>query len=159
MHNDDQQPPSGHAGFAFEGRLPVPIQDADRGERSEVDAILAEAGFAGYIDAAFDAAFEEGKRDAALHMIRAALLDVIHPPKGTASGLAAVIVGYAIGLPGMVSMKDAARVYGLGTRGKAAISKRVKAYAEKYGLPPSNYMKSTEACATYRTTNQTKRKQ
>ena len=155
MHNDDQQPPSGHAGFAFEGRLPVPIQDADRGERSEVDAILAEAGFEGYIDDEI----EEGIRDAALHMIRAALLDVIHPPKGTASGLAAVIVGYAIGLPGMVSMKDAARVYGLGTRGKAAISKRVKAYAEKYGLPPSNYMKSTEACATYRTTNQTKRKQ
>ena len=155
MHNDDQQPPSGHAGFAFEGRLPVPIQDADRGERSEVDAILAEAGFEGYIDDEI----EEGIRDAALHMIRAALLDVIHPPKGTASGLAAVIVGYAIGLPGMVSMRDAARVYGLGTRGKAAISKRVKAYAEKYGLPPSNYMKSTEACATYRTTNQTKRKQ
>ena len=70
-----------------------------------------------------------------------------------------MIVGYAIGLPGMVSMKDAARVYGLGTRGKAAISKRVKAYAEKYGLPPSNYMKSAEACATYRSTNQTKRKQ
>ena len=155
MHNDDQQPPSGHAGFAFEGRLPVPIQDADRGERSEVDAILAEAGFEGYIDDEI----EEGIRDAALHMIRAALLDVIHPPKGTASGLAAVIVGYAIGLPGMVSMKDAARVYGLGTRGKAAISKRVKAYAEKYGLPPSKYMKSTKACATYRTTNQTKRKQ
>mgnify|MGYP000256226166 FL=1 len=155
MPEHNQQLPSGHAGFAFEGRMPVPIQDADRGERREVDAILAEAGFAGYIDEEID----KGKRDAALHMIRAALLDVIHPPKGTASGLAAVIVGYAIGLPGMVSMKDAARVYGLGTRGKAAISKRVKAYAEKYGLPPSNYMKSAEACATYRSTNQTKRKQ
>jgi len=70
-----------------------------------------------------------------------------------------VIVGYAIGLPGMVSMKDAARVYGLGARGKAAISKRVKAYSEKYGLPPSIYMKSAEACATYKQTNQTKRKQ
>ena len=155
MAQHNQQLPSGHAGFAFERRLPVPTQEADRGERRELDAILAEAGFANFIDEQI----EEGIRDAAMHMIRAALLDVIHPPKGTASGLAAVIVGYAIGLPGMVSMKDAARVYGLGTRGKAAISKRVKAYAEKYGLPPSNYMKSAEACATYRSTNQTKRKQ
>ena len=155
MNNTNYQQSTGHIGFAFEGRMPVPIQDADRGERSEVDAILAEAGFADYIDDEI----EKGKRDAAIHMIRAALLDVIHPPKGTSSGLAAVIVGYAIGLPGMVSMKDAARVYGLGTRGKAAISKRVKAYTQKYGLPPSNYMKSHEACATYKTTNQTKRKQ
>ena len=155
MAQHDQQLPSGHAGFAFDHRLPVPIQEADRGERRELDAILAEAGFEGYIDNEID----KGIRNGVLSMVRAMLLDVTCPPPGTQHGLAAVVVGYAIGQPGMVSMQHTTRVYGLDHHGKASISKRVKAYAEKYNLPPSIYMKSAEACATYKTTNQTKRKQ
>lgn len=139
----------------FESGRPVPCADADRGERAEVDAILAEAGYTGYIEERI----ADGVRTRAVEMIRAALLGIIHPPKGTSAALQAVVMGYALGVPGLPSMGSAARQFGLGALGKAAISKRVKAYQQQHDLPPSAYMKSARACTTYKKTNQTKRKQ
>jgi len=36
MNNTNYQQSTGHIGFAFEGRMPVPIQDADRGEEARL---------------------------------------------------------------------------------------------------------------------------
>lgn len=140
--------------IGFENGEPVQVIAADRGERAEVDMILTEAGYAGYIDEQI----ESGIRDKALQFTRAALLSIINPPAKTSRAMQAVIVGYALGVPGLPSMGKCAIEFGLGKAGKAAISKRVKKYCAEYDLPPSSYMKSAAACEVYQTTNRRKQK-
>lgn len=132
---------------------PVPVRGADRGERAEVDAILEEAGFADYINNQI----EQGVNDRCLFMLRAMLMDVIWPPKGSSSKLQALVMAYALDMPGLVSMRKAAIEYNLGKLGRSAVSKRVKLLARKYDLPPSSYMKSDAACDKYSKTNQPRR--
>lgn len=147
---------TGHEGvLVFEDGRPVPCAMADRGELSEVEQLLKDEGYGNYIADRVAA----GVRGRSVELTRAALLEVIFPKGRTSMALQAVIVGYAMSVPGMPPMKDAGRMFGLGPIGKAAISKRVVAYVEKYDLPPSIYMKSAKARRTYSQTNQIKRGQ
>lgn len=91
----------------------------------------------------------------ALSAIRGALANILNPSKGSSASLEATVIGLAIGYPGLVSMTHQARLHGVG---KAAMSKRVVAYCEQNGMPPSPYMKSRRARDAYRASNTRKRK-
>lgn len=129
----------------------VPTTGPDRGERNEIEAILEEAGFAGYIDEQI----EEGIRQKALSITRDMLLSVIFPPKNTDPELQATVMGYALNMPGMPTMSQAARHHNLG---RAAISKRVRKFCQDHDLPASPYMKTDAASEKYKQTNRRKKK-
>lgn len=123
----------------------------DRGEEAEIEALLHEAGLGEYL-ARMAKGYDQEKL---LELVRVALANVIDPPPRSTAALEAEIVGLAIGFPGLGGMTEAARRHGVG---KAAISRRAVALQERFGLPPSCYMKSVESRANYRQSNNRKRR-
>lgn len=120
--------------------------EADRGEDAEIERLLLEAGLERYM-ARNSRGCDEGKL---LEVLRVALANVISPPPRSSALLEAEIVGLAIGFPGLGSMSKVAKRHGIG---RAAVSRRAKAMQERFGLPPSGYMKSEAACVKYRESN------
>jgi hypothetical protein len=126
--------------------------DANRGEVAEALEVLQELA----PDIYRRATGAEGDRAAVIaeHMMRVALCQIITPPRGGSCQLEAEIVALAIGLPGMGSLQDIARKYGLG---RAAISKRVTRLAELMELPPSIYMRGEKSRKSYKRSNAKRR--
>jgi len=125
--------------------------EPDRGEDAEIERLLREAGLERYLEKHQ----RECREGVLLEVLRVALANVVSPPPRSSALLEAEIVGLAIGFPGLGGMGAVAKRHGIGT---AAVSRRAKAIQERFGLPPSIYMKSDAASENYRKSNRRKRK-
>lgn len=130
----------------------------DRGEDAEVLSIIEELGAETVLRVmrAHDLVeIDAAARRASLGTIRVALANIIEPRKGATSDYEALIVAYAINYPGLPSMRDTATGYGWTV---AKVSKDVKEFQERQGLPRSRYQKALEAVDTYAVCNRRRHK-
>lgn len=133
--------------------------EADRGESSEVQAIIAEIG-----PDVLRRALGVGESDAEQQMIaekakgivRVAIANILEPRKGSSPWYEATIVAYAISYPGMEPFEATARRFGC-TRQK--VSKDLRILVEDMGLSTSSYQSTEAKKQLHRECNRRRRKQ
>lgn len=140
------------AGFGFaEDGQGVPLADAPLADvRDELDRVLLEMGVAD----SWEVEVERRAGERAQKLVATVLAELIDPAITVAECRKRTLtICYAHGFPGLPPMGEVGRMYGMRDFEKAAVSQRCREYVERYGLPPSFYMKSEGAVQEYRAKN------